>query len=64
MSIYRPTQAPGDKLKKALTCFSELLESHPEKSRSALLQEMMIKFDLTPAECEFIHKQFSCDDAE
>jgi hypothetical protein len=53
-----PTQKPGDKLKKALKAFCELLEQHPEKSRLTLLQEVEIKFDLTPKECEFLNNHF------
>ena len=53
-----PTQKPGDRLKKALEAFSELLEQHPEKSRLALLQQVEIKFDLSPKECEFLNSHF------
>jgi hypothetical protein len=53
-----PTQRPGDKLKKALKALSELLESHPEKSRIELLHEVEIKFDLSPKECEFLNSHF------
>jgi hypothetical protein len=53
-----PTQQPGDKLKKALKAFCELLEQHPEKSRLTLLQEVEMKFDLSPKECEFLNSHF------
>jgi hypothetical protein len=53
-----PTQKPGDKLKKALATFSELLEIHPEKSRLALLHQVEVKFDLSPKECEFLNTHF------
>lgn len=59
MSTSIPTQLPGDKLKKALTVFSELLENNPEKSRKELLQKVEIQFDLSPRECEFLNGQFS-----
>ncbi len=49
----------GDKLKKAILCFSELLESSPEKSRIELLQEVQLKFDLSPADCEFLNRQLA-----
>ena len=49
---------PGDKLQKALREFSELLLKHPEKSRSQLLQEVEIKFDLSPKECGFFKRNF------
>jgi hypothetical protein len=53
-----PTQLPGDKMKKAIQTFSELLEKYPEKSRLALLQEVEIKFDLSPKECQFLNDHF------
>ena len=49
-----PTQRPGDKMKKAICAFSELLKEHPEKNRGALLHQIEIKFDLSPKECEFL----------
>lgn len=52
------TQQPGDKLKKAIKAFCELLDEHPEKSRLALLHEVEIKFDLSPKECEFLNDHF------
>ncbi|MEJ2058773.1 MAG: hypothetical protein P8X39_13150 [Desulfofustis sp.] len=41
----------GDKLKKA-----ELIELHPEKSRLELLEKIQLKFDLSPADCEFLDR--------
>ncbi len=52
---YRPIS--GDRLKKAVLAFSELLEEFPEKSRAELLQLIMLKFDLSPLECEFLSKK-------
>ncbi len=46
----------GDKLKRAVRHFSELLELHPEKSRLELLQKVQLEFDLSPAECEFLNR--------
>lgn len=54
-----PTQVPGDKLKKAITLFSELLENNPEKSRSKIMQEVQMKLDLSPMDCEFLNKHFA-----
>ncbi len=53
-----PTQKPGDKTKQALTELAHLVEQYPEKSRQALLQEVEIKFDLTPKECAFLDQNF------
>lgn len=60
MSTSQPTQLPGDKLKKAITCLAELLQTKPDTPRKTLLQEVEIKFDLSPLECEFLNKHF-CD---
>lgn len=54
-----PANLTGDKLKKAIIAFSEILEQHPEKSRSKALNEVEIRFDLTPRECQFLHDHFS-----
>lgn len=52
------SQSPigGDKLKRAVAYFSELVEANPEKSRLELLQKVQIKFDLSPVECEFLNQ--------
>lgn len=59
MSQNTPTQTKSTKLKKALTWMTEALEARPEKKRSTILQEAQLRFDLTPAECEFLDKHFS-----
>lgn len=48
-----------DKLKKAVQYFSELVDSHPEKSRLELLQKVELQFDLSPADCEFLNKHLA-----
>lgn len=48
-----------DKLKKALQYFSELVASHPEKSRLELLHKVELQFDLSPADCEFLNKHLA-----
>ncbi len=50
-----------DKLKKALHYFSELVASHPEKSRLELLHKVELQFDLSPADCEFLNKHLAGD---
>lgn len=60
-----PTQRPGDKMKKAICAFSELLEQHPEKDRQSLLHQVEIRFDLSPKECEFLDTHFTqCQEEE
>ena len=49
---------PGDKLQKAITEFSLLLETKPEKKRWQLLEEVATRYDLSPAECEFLARHF------
>lgn len=46
----------GNQLKQAVIFFTELVKSNPEKSRLELLQEVQLKFDLSPADCEFLNK--------
>ena len=50
---------PGDKMKKAIKELSELLSSKPEKSRRQLLQQVAMKFDLSPNECAFLERHFN-----
>lgn len=58
MSTKLPTQLPGERVKKAIQEFSELREQHPHKSRNQLLQQVVLKFDLSPKECDFLERQF------
>jgi len=50
---------PSDKIKKAIKEFSELLLNAPEKNRQQLLQQVELKYDLSPQECEFFNNHFS-----
>lgn len=63
MSDRHPTQAPGDKLKNAITALSELVLKYPDKSRASLLNQVEIKFDLSPRESQFLHDHFTDEDA-
>lgn len=58
MSSQQPTKRTGDKKKQALVELCDLVEKHPEKSRQELLQQVEIKYDLTPIECEFLNRNF------
>ncbi len=58
MSTQHPTQGTGDKTKQALAELASLVEQYPDKSRKSLLQQVEIKFDLTPKECEFLNSNF------
>ncbi len=59
MSLQQPTQSCGDKKKQALTELCQLLEEHPEKNRHTLMQQVEIKYDLTPKDCEFLNRNFN-----
>ena len=54
----QPTKTAGDKTRQALTELTHLLEQHPEKSRQELLQQVEMRFDLTPKECVFLNENF------
>lgn len=58
MTTQQPTKKMGDRTKQALAELSELLAKHPDKTRSSLLQQVEIKYDLTPKECEFLNRNF------
>lgn len=50
---------PGDKMQKALREFSALLEEKPEMDRRKLLEKIVIKYDLSPKECDFFERHFT-----
>jgi hypothetical protein len=50
---------PGDKMKKAIQELSELLTCKPEKKRQQLLEQVAMKFDLSPNECAFLERHFN-----
>lgn len=50
---------PGDKLQKAIIDYSEQLEENAEKERKKILQEIVLKYDLSPKDCEFLNRHFS-----
>ena len=51
----------GDKMKKALCWISDMLKSHPEKSRHQIINEAEVRFDLSPKECDFIDRKLRDD---
>ena len=46
-------------LQKAVAWISEMVQDHPEKERARVLKDAQVRFDLTPAECEFLRKKFA-----
>ncbi|MBM9511615.1 hypothetical protein [Desulfogranum marinum] len=53
----------SDKIKKALLWLSETQEKKPGAKRQKLLQEAEIRFDLSPADCTFLDKNFSSSES-
>lgn len=51
-------QPSGDKIKKAVRWLSEMVQNHPDKKREEILKEAEIRFDLSPAECNFLDNNF------
>lgn len=47
-----------DKLQSAVKALSELVRKYPEKSRSEILHEIQLKYDLSPLDCEFLQRHF------
>ncbi len=51
--------AVSTNLQKAVSWLSEVVQEHPEKKRTKVLKDAQVRFDLTPAECEFLTEKFS-----
>ncbi|HHD56109.1 MAG TPA: hypothetical protein ENK89_00320 [Desulfobulbaceae bacterium] len=58
MSPSTPLQTQSANLKKAICWLSEVVQAHPEKQRNTVISEAELRFDLTPAECEFLNSNF------
>jgi hypothetical protein len=48
----------GEDLRKAVKWISEERQSHPQKKIAKLVEEANVKFDLSPADGEFLFKFF------
>ena len=48
----------SDKVKKAICWMSEELLNNPQKKRGLVIKEAEVRFDLSPADCEFLSKNF------
>ncbi len=59
-----PTSRPGDKLKRALAEFSEIMQANPDKTRTAVLNEMITKYDLSPKEGQFLRENFKAKEQD
>ncbi|MCW5211917.1 hypothetical protein VU04_03295 [Desulfobulbus sp. TB] len=56
-----PTLALSTNLQKAVQWIGEVMQGIPAtqyKQRNQVINEAQFRFDLTPAECEFLHQNF------
>ncbi len=58
MSQVEEIQPSGDKMKKTIIWISEMVQTHPEKTRQQIICEAEIRFDLSPKECDFLQRSF------
>jgi hypothetical protein len=58
MSASTDLLTTSTNLQKAVAWFSETMQQHPDKQRAKVLAEAELRFDLTPAECEFLRRHF------
>ena len=61
MSAVEKILPSGEKMKKTLCWISEMLKSHPDKSRQQIISEAELRFDLSPKECDFIDRKIRDD---
>ena len=45
-------------LQKAVAWIGATMQQHPDKQRAKVIAEAELRFDLTPLECEFLHRHF------
>lgn len=45
-------------LQKAVKWIGEIMREHPEKQRNQVISNAQMRFDLTPAESEFLNHNF------
>ena len=64
MSSVDEIMPAGDKMKKTLCWISEMIQTHPEKTRQQIISEAEIRFDLSPKECEFVDRNLRNDVSE
>jgi hypothetical protein len=50
---------PGEKLQKAVQEFSQLLQDQPDANRRKLLEKIVMEFDLSPKECDFLERHLA-----
>ncbi len=53
-----------DTIKNAVKTLSELTRAYPEKTRKQLLEKVILQYDLSPVEAEFLTRHFSSSSIE
>ena len=53
-----PTAALSTNLQKAVQWVGKIMQEHPEKQRNQAVNDAQLRFDLTPAESEFLNHNF------
>lgn len=64
MSDVEKLQPSGDRMRRVIVWISEMVKENPHKSRTAILKEAEIRFDLSPRECEFLNTKLASNDLE
>ena len=54
----RSAAALSSNLQQAVQWIGEVMREHPEKRRNQIINDAQLRFDLTPAECEFLNHNF------
>lgn len=50
---------PGEKVKKAVQEFCEILSEEPDRDKRQLFRRLAVKYDLSPLECDFFERYLS-----
>ena len=54
----RPAAALSTNLQKAVQWIGAIMQEHPERQRNQVINAAQLRFDLTPAESEFLNQNF------
>ncbi len=57
MTADLPTTLPGDMLRKAVKEYTEIRNKKPESTHAERINEVAIKFDLSPMQSDFLNRQ-------
>ena len=54
-----PMNNRSDKLKSAIAYVSEAMQADPSQNRNKVIEDAVVRFDLSPLDSEFFYKHFS-----